>query len=161
MPPQVHLPAAEQASAVVDEHAAQVAPSMPHVAKVEPLQVVPLQQPSAQAQLGQTPAAQASPPGHWEHARPALPHALGVLPGSHIPPAQHPLGQEVASHVHAPARHRCPVAQAGAPPHRQSPPPEQESLVVPSQAPQTQAPPTHCWLGEHGGPLPQEGPVWV
>jgi hypothetical protein len=161
LPPQVHLPAAEQASAELDEHAAQVAPAMPHVAKVEPLQVVPLQQPSAQAQLGQTPAAQGSPPGHWEHARPALPHALGVLPGWHNPPAQHPLGQEVASQVHAPARHRCPVAQAGAPPHRQSPPPEQESLVVPSQAPQTQAPPTHCWLGEQGGPLPHEGPVWV
>ena len=159
-PPQVHFPP-EQASALEAEHWTQAAESLPQAERLGAVHVVPLQQPSAHVQLVHAPAGQTSPEGHGAHASPALPHALATLPGWQTPSAQHPLGQEVASQVHAPARHRCPVLHAGALPQRQSPPGGQESLVVWSHAVQTQDPPTHCWLGEQGGPLPHEGPVWL
>lgn len=145
----------------MDPHWTQPAAPTPHDAKADVVHVIPVQQPSGHAQLVHAPPVQASPAAQAEHARPALPQALGALPGWQTPFAQHPLGQEVASHVQEPPTHRCPASQAGAPPQRQSPPEEQESLVAWSHAVQTQTPPTHCWLGEHGEPLPHDGPVWL
>ena len=161
LPPHEHWPVVEQASAVAASHWTQATALTPQDAKADIVHVIPLQQPSGQAQLVQAPPVQASPVRHAEHARPALPQALGVLPGWQTPFAQQPFGQEVLSHVHEPARHRCPVSHAAVPPQRQSPPAEQESLVVWLQAVHTQDPPTHCWLGVQGGPLPHEGPVWL
>lgn len=157
-PPHVHLPAAEQPSAVEVEHWTHAVPPVPHDAIVDALHVIPLQQPSGHVQPEQAPAAQVSPAGQAEHASPALPHAVGALPGWHLPPSQHPVGQEVASHVHVPALHRCPAAQAAALPHVHAPAVEQESLVVESQPAQTQVPPTHCWPAAQGGPPPHVGP---
>jgi len=81
LPPQVHCPAAEHASARAASHWTQAAPPVPHEANEDPLQVVPLQQPSAQAQVEQTPPVQVSPAGQAEHASPAPPHASEAVPG--------------------------------------------------------------------------------
>jgi len=81
------------------------------------------------------------------------------VPGWHVAPSQHPVGHEVASHVHAPAMQRCPVPQAAVAPQVQLPSEEHESLEVALHPAQTQAPPMHCCPVTHGGPLPQAGPV--
>jgi hypothetical protein len=80
LPSQVHLPAAEHPSAVA-VHWTQATPPIPHDMIVDGVQVIPLQQPSAHAQPEQAPELQVFPSGHAEHASPALPHALGTLPG--------------------------------------------------------------------------------
>ncbi len=53
---------------------------------------------------------QATPLGDAEHTAPPLPHALSAMPGSHDEPLQHP-PQDVLSHLHTPATHRCPCPQ--------------------------------------------------
>ena len=53
----------------------------------------------------------------------------------HVPPEQHPVEQEVASHTQLPAaEHSCPVAQAGSDPQLQVPDAEQLSALVVSHA---------------------------
>jgi len=49
--------------------------------------------------------------GQTAQARPPVPHALVLVPGSQPPPLQHPPAHDVASHRHAPATHRSPAAQ--------------------------------------------------
>lgn len=61
---------------------------------------------------------------HLAHNPPGNPHVV-TLRAVHIPSAQHPLGQDVASQMQAPSSHRCPVTQGGPAPHWQSPVAEQ------------------------------------
>jgi hypothetical protein len=161
LPPQVHFPAAEQASAVEAVHWTHAAAPLPQDAKEDGAQVIPLQQPSGHAQPPQAPPVQVSPAAQAEQASPALPQAVGTLPGWQAPSEQQPLGHEVASHVHEPAMHLCPAPHAGSAPQRQSPLAEHESLVVALHAVHTQATPLHSCPGAQGGPLPHEGPVWL
>jgi hypothetical protein len=56
------------------------------------------------------PPVQVVPPAHAVHTVPPCPHAPSSVPGSQVVPLQQPL-HEVTSHWHAPATHRCPLAQ--------------------------------------------------
>jgi hypothetical protein len=47
---------------------------------------------------------------------PSVPH-VSVLCELHVPPEQHPLGQEAASHTHAPDTQACPCTHWVWPPH--------------------------------------------
>jgi hypothetical protein len=92
-------------------------------------------------------------------APPAVPHC-DVVPGAtQTPPAQHPVGHDVASHTHALFKHRCPTPHAAAVPHRQLPSPQLFALVA-LQAVQV-APLTPHWLvvGVATQALPTQHPV--
>jgi hypothetical protein len=161
-PPHVHCPAAEQPSAAVAPHAMHVAPPAPHVDDDDGVwHVVPLQQPFGQTQLLHAPAVQVSPGMQGPQACPALPHALTTLPGSHVPPVQHPVAHDVASHVHLPSTQCWPASHAAVAPHRQPPLVSQPSLVVESQPVQTHAPAVHCRPGGHGAPPAHPAPSCV
>jgi hypothetical protein len=58
------------------------------------------QLPAAEHVSARPPAVQST------HARPARPQLVAVAGLVHVFPTQHPSGHEVASHVHAPDRHR-------------------------------------------------------
>ena len=108
-----------------------------------------------------------------------------MLPATHAPPAQQPVGHEVPSHTQVLATQRWPCAQVAPVPHRQSPAAEQLSerashatqlapalpqvvterfeQVVPVQQPlghevasQAQAPLTQRWPVPQAGPAPHE-----
>jgi hypothetical protein len=186
--PQAHAPSAEQLSATEGSQDRQAAPASPQVPAVRPEQVEPEQQPVGQLAASHpapahTPPAQALPPQFWQLA-PPLPQLVGLLPGWHEVPLQHPPGQDVTSHTHAPARHLCPAAhgepvapQRHPPGARQrsavmpqlmhAPPPEPQAAsdavwqTPPAQQPpahevasHTQAPPTQCWPAAQVAPAP-------
>lgn len=100
----VHVPVAPHVG-VRPEHAAQVAPPLPHVALVcVPVvtQLVPWQQPPAHdaALHAHTPATHACPAEHVPHARPPPPHAAPDVPVWQVPVAsQHPVGHVVELHA--------------------------------------------------------------
>jgi len=144
-PPHVQSPAAEQPSAAIAPHAMHAPPPAPHVDADGTLQVVPVQHPLGHMQLLHAPAAQVSPAGQEEQVRPALPHVLATLPGSHVPPLQHPVGHDVASHVHCPATQCWPAPHAALAPQRQP---------LLSQ----HAPPVHWRPGGHGAPPAHAAP---
>lgn len=102
LPPHVHLPCAEHPSAFVLSHATQALPPAPHVVRLAAWQSLPVQHPSGHAQLLQAPALHASPDLHAWHATPALPQALVMVPGSHVPLLQQPVAHEVGSQTHCP-----------------------------------------------------------
>ena len=106
--PQWHSPVAAQLSARAGSHITQAAPPMPHEAVDGPTQVEPEQHPCGQVvglQSAQAPPAQMRPAQSWQ-APPALPQLVPVVPGRQVAPAQQPLGHDVRSHTHAPARQR-------------------------------------------------------
>lgn len=149
--PQVHAPAAEQRSAVVESHATQVPPPTPQLAAEMVLQApfaqqplghdvalhthVPLTQVVPGPHAGPVPqrhapltASQALAAGSAQAAQaaPPVPQALADG-GLHTPPAQQPLGHDCALHTHAPATQALPLAQARLEPQRHSPDTEQLS----------------------------------
>lgn len=164
--PQRHPPMAEQLSERAS-HTAHVDPASPQVASERVAHTAPWQQPLGHDVASQMhrpptqrwPPAQAGPVPHWQapvvlqrlallmsqaaHAAPAVPQAVkdGVV---HTPPAQHPDGHDVASHMHVPFMHRCPEPHGGALPQRHSPSMEQVSARSGSQAVQAAAPTPHA-----------------
>jgi hypothetical protein len=164
----------------------QIAPPLPQVATDGLLQVAPEQQPPGQLvalQPLQRPAPQVCPAGQVSQALPPAPHDSALVPGTHMPCAQHPLGQEVPSHTQVLATQRWPTPQAPPLPHRQVPAAEQLSerasqatqvapavpqvpsarvtQVVPLQHPlgqevmsQTQLPDMQRWPAAQAAPLP-------
>jgi hypothetical protein len=97
-----------QLSATVGSHDVHASPPMPQAFVERALQVGPEQHPVAHvaAQPVHTPLMQLSPVGHISQALPPLPHAPAVLPASHEPFEQQPVGHEVPSHTQAPFRQR-------------------------------------------------------
>ena len=67
---------------------------------------------------------------HETQALPFVPQAMAVAPGRQVEPAQHPIGQVVASQTQAPPAQRCPPAQAGPGPQAQVPEDAQLSATV-------------------------------
>jgi hypothetical protein len=168
--PTAHAGSAPQRQAPVDEqlsarasHAAQVEPAFPQVASERVSHTVPWQQPLGHELASQvhSPEAQRCPPAHAgpdPHAqapaalqpsalvasqamqvRPSLPQVGtdGVL---QVPPRQHPVGHDPASHTHAPFMQCWPGWQAALPPHRQAPVTEHVSALSASHALQATAP---------------------
>jgi hypothetical protein len=133
--PQLHAPAAEQLSALAATHAEQATPATPQVANAEVSQVAPEQQPLGQLAAVQPvqapPASQFWFDGQVAHAEPPPPHIASLVPGSHVLPEQHPWGQEVPLHTHAPRTHICPVVHAAPEPQVQAPLAEQPSATAP------------------------------
>ncbi|GMU61184.1 MAG: hypothetical protein AMXMBFR34_29470 [Myxococcaceae bacterium] len=159
LPPQRQTPLA-QLSAFEVSQAAQVPPLVPQRFRVFTAQVLPKQQPVGQLVESHTqvpprqrcPAAHCGlvPHRHWPplqvsarpvtqavQAPPVVPHAARSIT-RHWLDWQHPVGQLVESHTHAPETQRCPTAHAALLPHRHTPL-AQESAFVVSQA--VQAPP--------------------
>jgi hypothetical protein len=102
--------------------------------------VAPAQQPvlHVSAQPEQVPLPlHVSPDGHAEHVLPPAPQAVAWLPGSQVSPLQHPDVHPTASHWHTPLRQCCPRTQAGPVPHSHSPAALQVSVVMASQAVQS------------------------
>jgi len=133
--PQLQVPAAEQLSARAMSHDTQAAPFVPQATSDGMLQFGPEQHPSGHdvaVQLLQTPLAQAPfPPQSW-HKAPPLPHAAESVPVRHTPSAeQQPVGQDVPSHTQAPLTQRLPSGHIGPLPHRQLPPVEHRSALIP------------------------------
>ena len=129
-PPHPQAPPAEQPSARVVSQPTHTAPPLPQAATEGLLQVAPEQQPPGQLialHPLQRPAPQVCPAGQVSQAPPPAPHDAAVLPATHIPCAQHPLGQDVPSHTQVLARQRCPTAQTAPLPQRQPPVAEQLS----------------------------------
>lgn len=81
-----------------------------------------------------------------------------MLPGWHVPPWQQPVGQDVASHTHAPPAQRWPAPHAGSLPHAHAPERSQPSLVAAAQPAHTQTPAAHERPGGQGSPPPQLPP---
>ena len=69
----------------------------------------------------QVPCVHVSPPGQLAQLDPPLPQAPTLLPGSHSPSEQQPVGQDTPSQTQTPFRQRCPVEQLGPPPHVHAP----------------------------------------
>lgn len=139
-PPHVHLPAAEQASALPGVQAAQLAPAVAQAASAKGVHTpCEEQQPSGQdvASQAHTPCEQCSPAPHGlpvPHRQApvasqlSLDNALHVtqdappvpqlvaLRAWHAPALQQPLGHEVPSHTQSPAAHSCPPSHAVLPP---------------------------------------------
>jgi hypothetical protein len=207
--PQAHAPF-EQRSARAS-HAPHAAPPPPQLAVLcapGATQVFPLQHPEGHELALQTqvppeqvcPAAHAVPapqrhvplvqvfvpPEHGAQAAPPVPHAAALCPPPlrHMPALQHPFGQLVASHTHAPPTHRWPAAHAAPAPQRQAPPAQRSAVtphaahacpelphcaavvalthVPPLQQPfgqlaasHSQTPETQAWPAAHAGPAPQ------
>jgi hypothetical protein len=86
-------------------HIWQVAPPVPQAVGDGVVHVVPEQHPLGQLEALQPlhdPLLQVSPVGHMVHMPPAAPHALGLVPGRHELPWQHPVGHDMASQMHWP-----------------------------------------------------------
>jgi hypothetical protein len=130
-------------SAVLGWHTMHAAPPAPHVASDGELHVAPLQQPLGHEVVSQThcPLWQRCPAAHGralpqvhepaEHASasvgshvmqppPEIPHALIDI-AVQVLPLQQPIGHEVASQVHAPAKQCCPARQAAPAPQAHAP----------------------------------------
>lgn len=160
--PHRQAPVAEQLSERAS-HTAQLDPASPQVASERVSQAFPLQQPLGHEVASQmhSPPAQRWPPTHAgpePHSQfPVEPQRFALVesqPWQAVPPTpqfarpdtlhsspwQHPPGHDVASQRHAPFMHRCPLRQAGPPPHRHSPSSVQVSAFDRSHAAQT-APP--------------------
>ena len=111
----------------------------------------------------------ACPLAHAVHTVPPWPHALALVPLSHVEPEQQP-EHDVGSQAHTPLAQRCPVAhepaaqtpphvslaphalpvQSGVQPHTPAcPPPPQESGAP------------HALPAQHGCPLPPQMPQSV
>lgn len=117
--PHRHSPDMEQLSARVTSQVTQAAPPAPHAAVPPVVHVDPEQHPLAQlvaVQLAQAPPEQPIP-RQSSQAEPPLPQLVSVVPGKHAPAEQQPLGQDVASHTHAPPTQRCPTPHGSAVPH--------------------------------------------
>ena len=148
--PQRQAPVAEQLSASVAEQLTQLDPPAPQDESVRALHVLLWQHPLGHDVASHThrPTTQRWPPGHAaappqlhtpaaeqlsvrfeSHAAHAIPEAAQVerVSAEQVVPAQHPLGQEMASHAHAPPMQRWPAPHSVAPPHWQTPPAEQPS----------------------------------
>lgn len=127
----------------------------------------------------------AKPELHGQHVCPAVPHSDGKLVERQVLPWQHPMGQLVASHTHAPPTQRWPAPHAALTPQRHWPlalhvsafdvshavhvPPMVPQVArlaawhwTPWQQPvgqlvasQTQAPPTQRWPAAHWALAPQ------
>ncbi len=145
----------EQASPA--PHAAQAAPPAPHAAAEPPgRHALPEQQPvhelASQTHAPCTqcwPAEQAAPVPQLQlpaasqrsaiagsqarHCAPGAAHSLAPI-AVHTLPAQHPAGQVVASHTHAPSSHRCPVWHAAPPPQLHVPSGAHRSALAASHA---------------------------
>lgn len=107
--PHLHEPPAQLSAR--ESHAMHTPPSPPHRAAVGTLHVSPVQQPPGQEsglQPSQAPPSQCCPAGHAEHVDPAEPHERSVRPSSQTSPLQHPVGHELAVHLHASATHSRP-----------------------------------------------------
>jgi hypothetical protein len=163
--PQEQVPPARHRSAVTP-HAVHAPPAVPQLATEAAWQALPEQQPPAHETPSQTqlpctqcsPGAQAAPAPHTQlpaaeqpsarvpsqtpHAPPPLPHEDGDGVWQ-LPPAQQPLGHELASHTQWPPRQCWPAPQAGPAPQTQAPEAEQPSARFASH-------PTHATP-----PLPQ------
>lgn len=155
--PQRQAPVASQALEVSGSQVRHCAPGAPHALAERVVQVDPAQQPVGHEVASQThapptqrwPALHAAPPpqlqspaleqasasvvSQLEHAEPSLPQ-LVRLAARQVVPSQQPLGQDVASHTHAPPSQRWPTAHIALPPHAQTPPEVQPSARVASQA---------------------------
>ena len=117
-------------------HITHAAPPVPHDASDGDMQLDPEQQPPGQVvglQSAQAPPAQMRPAQSW-HAAPPLPQLAPVVPGRQVVPAQQPLGHEVRSHTHAPARQRWPAPHGTPAPHWHAPVAEQRSALPAVQA---------------------------
>ena len=121
----------EQLSALVASHGVHTAPPVPQLPTPGALQLEPMQHPPAQVvalQPLQRPAAQLCPAGQASHRLPAAPQAAGSSPVTHRPAAvQHPLGQDIGSHMQLLPLHRWPIAHGTPAPQRHSPLDEQLS----------------------------------
>jgi hypothetical protein len=187
------LPAAPHAAVLCPAGAMQLLPEQhppghePELhTHVPPEQVCPLPQAAVVPQR-HTPALQVLVlPEHGTHAAPEVPHAaaLWLAPVRHMPALQHPVGQLVESHTHAPLTQRWPDAHALEVPHRHAPAVQRSAValhaahdapgaphcaavvgltqVLPLQQPlgqlvalHTHAPATHCCPGPHAGFAPQ------
>lgn len=129
-PPQAQTPVAEQPSALATSQPMHVAPPTPQVATEGALQVAPEQHPPGQlaaVQPLQRPASQVCPAGQVSQRLPPAPHDASESPARQAPSEQQPSGQDVPSQTQVLPMQRCPAAQAGAVPHRQSPIDEQLS----------------------------------
>jgi hypothetical protein len=93
---------------------------------------------------------------HAVQAEPPIPQAASVG-ALQTPPEQQPVGQESASHVHAPPTHSVPAPQAEPVPHRHSPDDEQLLARVRSHAAHTEPPDPHVAVpaGMHVAPEQQ------
>jgi hypothetical protein len=92
--PHAHVPSVAHPSERIATHVWHVSPFAPHAIGDWGRHVGPEQQPLAQVALVHplhAPASHVSPVGHDAHAKPALPHASGSLPGRHTSPSQHPV----------------------------------------------------------------------
>jgi hypothetical protein len=127
-------PSEPQAFAFVMSHAAQAAPSVPHVASDDGSHTAPAQHPVGQfcgVHPVQTWDVQVCGDGHPEQSDPWVPQYVVVVPSSHTLPLQHPVGHDVALHKHNPPEQICPLAHAAAPPHVHVPAVLHPSAVVP------------------------------
>lgn len=116
-PPHRHSPPTH-ASALPATQGSQRSPSTPQLSTLIGLHVDPVQHPSGQIVASHSPAhtPPTHAPLHASQALPPAPHAELASPGRHAPPAsQHPKGQDVVSHTHTSASHRCPSAQVTSP----------------------------------------------
>ena len=132
--PQLHLPDAEQLSAVDGVHWAQATPATPQLPKSDDSQLAPKQQPVAQfagVQPVHTPATQFWSAGHIEQPEPPAPQNAVVVPGSHRLPLQQPVGHEVLLQTHAPPTHTCPMPHTAPAPHSHVPTAEQPFALAP------------------------------
>jgi len=184
--PQRHSPEELQRLARVRSQVTQAEPLEPQVPSAAAVQVAPEQQPLGQLpalQPLQTPPVQVWAPQSWQEP-PPLPHAAFAVPLVQVMPEQQPFGQLVPSQTQAPARQRCPLAQAVPVPQAHTPLDEQRSAVMPQAAhvppllpqvesdcvrqvsdaqqpfgqlvpSQTQRPETQCWPDAHIAPPPQ------
>ncbi len=139
-PPQPQLPAVHVFE-VIGSQLAHCAPLVPQAVGEEAIHTLFKQQPLGQVAAvhdgaAQVPATHCWPPAHAglvphlqlpapqvsaveshiEQTEPPEPHMPGVGAAMQVLPEQQPVAHEVASHTHAPATQRVPVAQAAAPP---------------------------------------------
>jgi hypothetical protein len=160
-----HAPPAQESPG---GHGTQTLPPVPQAVVFVPVSHLPelSQQPLAHVEgLHVTPShppdMQESPGGQARHALPPLPHAVVLVPVSHVPEAsQHPVGQVVSSHG---AVLQVPAVQASPDAHvTHAAPPVPHSLVVEpdSQKPSVSQQPFAQVVASHAGPV-QAPPVQV
>lgn len=168
--PHAHVPSIAQLSERMASHVWQTEPLAPHAIGDCGKHIEPVQQPFMHVVASHplhAPAVHVSPVGQGEHARPALPHAVGSVPGRHTVPSQQPLAHDVASQMHVPAaEQRCPARHAGPPPQpcmqREPTVPDdvhvQPSSIVQSGAQPSPAivlPSSHASMRSRTSPSPQ------
>jgi hypothetical protein len=101
-----------------------------------------------------------APSTHAAHAPPGAAHAAPVVGDVQVPAVvQQPVGHEVASHVQAPSRHRCPTAHSPLAPQRHTPAGEQLSVRAPSHAAHWLPSVPHAAKLDVSHALPEQHPV--